>query len=69
MKNKKIVFYTIYEEKNEDLKYITNFDNLEQISDFLQTKKTSLKSMISQHKKIKDKYIIKKDYLLESELI
>ena len=70
MKDKKIVFYTIYEEeeKTKDLKNIANFDNLQEISDYLQVKKATLKSMITQKNKIKDKYIIIKDYILESEI-
>ena len=68
--NKKIVFYTIYEEeeKTKDLKNIANFDNLEQVANYINIKKSSLKSMITQKNKIKDKYIIFKDYLLENEI-
>ena len=68
MKDKKIVFYTIYEEKNNDLKLLNQFDNLEQLSDFLQVKKKSLKNMIYLKSKIKDKYIIYKDTILLSEI-
>jgi len=68
MKDKKIVFYSVYEEKNNDLKLVSQFDCLDDISKHLQVKKVNLKNMISQKKKIKDKYIIYKDYMLSSEI-
>ena len=67
--NKKIVFYTIYKEDNNDLQYITNFDKLDDISNYLNIKKASLKVMISKKQKIKDQFIIIKDFINESELI
>lgn len=71
MKNKKIVFYTLYKEdtKTNDLKCISQFNTLDEISEHLNIKKSTLKSEISQKKKIKDNFIIYRDYLLESELI
>lgn len=67
--NKKIVFYTIYKEDNNDLQYITNFDKLDDISNYLNIKKSSLKVMISKKQKIKDQFIIIKDFINESDLI
>ena len=67
--NKKIVFYTIYKEDNNDLQYITNFDKLDDISNYLNIKKTTLKVMISKKQKIKDQFIIIKDFINESDLI
>ena len=67
--NKKIAFYTIYKEDNNDLQYITNFDKLDDISNYLNIKKASLKVMISKKQKIKDQFIIIKDYINEAELI
>lgn len=70
MKNKKIVFYTLYKEdtKTNDLKCISQFDNLDDISEHLNIKKSTLKSEISQKKKIKDLYFIYKDYILSNEI-
>lgn len=68
MKNKKIVFYSIYKEDNNDLQLISQLDNLDSIADYLNIKKASLKVMISKRQKIKDKYIIFKDYITEQEL-
>lgn len=70
MKNKKIVFYTLYKEdtKTNDLKCISQFDSLDDISKHLNIKKSTLKSEISQKKKIKDLYFIYKDYILSSEI-
>ena len=67
--NKKIVFYTIYKEKNNDLQLISQCDSLEEISKKLNIKKSTLKSEISQKNKIKDLYFIYKDYILENEII
>lgn len=67
--NKKIVFYTIYKADNNDLQYITNFDKLDDISNYLNIKKASLKVMISKKQKIKDQFIIIKDFIDEYELI
>lgn len=70
MKNKKLVFYTIYkeDEKTKDLKYITNFDNLQQIADYLQASKQTIKNRLSDKRTIKD-YVIYKDYISASDLI
>lgn len=70
MKDKKIVFYTLYKEdtKTNDLKLVSQFDNLDDISEHLNIKKSTLKSEISQKKKIKDTYIIYKDYLTTWEI-
>ena len=67
--NKKITFYTIYKEDNNDLQYITNFDKLDDISNYLNIKKASLKVMITKKQKIKDQFIIIKDFINESDLI
>ncbi len=69
MNNKKIVFYTIYKADNDDLQYITNFDKLDDISNYLNIKKTTLKVMISKKQKIKDQFIVIKDFIDEYELI
>ena len=68
MKNKKIVFYTIYKESNNDLQAINQFDTLQEIADFLQVKKSVLKVMISKGQSIKNQYKIIKDYILTNEL-
>ena len=67
--NKKIVFYTLYkEEKNEDLRLISQYDSLDDISKHLNIKKSTLKSQISQKQKVLNNYIIFKDYILENEI-
>lgn len=69
MKNKKLVFYTIYKEDNKkDLKYIANFDNLDQIADYLQASKQTIKNRLSDKRTIKD-YVIYKDYINANDLI
>lgn len=70
MKNKKLVFYTLYkeDEKTKDLKYITNFDNLQQIADYLQASKQTIKNRLSDKRTIKD-YVIYKDYINANDLI
>ena len=72
MKDKKIKVYSIYEEtKRGDLVNIFSVDNLDELKSYLNTNKTkeSIKSYISRHQKIDNKYIVYIDYMLESELL
>lgn len=72
MKDKKIKVYSIYEEtKKGDLVNIFSVDSLDDLKEYLQTDKTkeSIKSYISRHQKIDNKYIVYIDYMLESELL
>lgn len=71
MKDKKIKYYSIYIEKeNGDLKNIFSVDTLDQLIKWIGTNKTkeSIKSYITRHQKIDNKYIVYKDFILESEL-
>lgn len=71
MKDKKIKYYSIYIEKeNGDLKNIFSVDTLEQLIQWIGTNKTkeNIKSYITRHQKIDNKYIVYKDFILESEL-
>lgn len=71
MKNKKLVFYTIYkeDEKTKDLKYISNFDNLDDLAKFINAPKKTIKNRISDKKKLLNNYIIYKDYISASDLL
>ena len=72
VKSKKIKVYTIYEEtKKGDLVNIFSVDSLDDLKEFLQTNKTkeSIKSYISRHQKIDNRYIVYIDYMLDYEII
>jgi len=71
MKDKKLIFYTLYKEddKTNDLKYISNFDNLDDLSKFINAPKKTIKNRISDKKKLLNNYIIYKDYINADDLI
>lgn len=66
--NKKIIFYSIYTESNDDLQFISQFDTLDEIAEHLKIKKSVLKVMISNGQLIKNQYRIIKDYIMSQEL-
>ena len=69
VKKKNIIFYTIYEDVGDDLKLITQFNTLDEISEHLKMKKKTIKNMIYLKQRIKDKYIIYRDAINEKDLI
>ncbi len=72
MKSKKVKVYTIYEEtKKGDLINLFSVDSLDDLKSYLNTNKTkeSIKSYISRHQKIDNKYIVYIDYMLDYEII
>ena len=71
MKDKKLVFYTLYkeDEKNGDLINIINFDSIDQVANYLKIKKRTIYNRLQDKKKLLDKYIIYKDYISVSDLI
>ena len=71
MKNKKLVFYTLYkeDEKNGDLINIINFDSIDQVASYLKIKKRTIYNRLQDKKKLLDKYIIYKDYININDLI
>ena len=66
--NKKITFYSIYTESNDDLQFISQFDTLDEIAEHLKIKKSVLKVMIHNGQLIKNQYRIIKDYIMSQEL-
>lgn len=71
MKDKKLVFYTLYkeDEKNGDLINIINFDSIDQVANYLKIKKRTIYNRLQDKKKLLDKYIIYKDYININDLI
>lgn len=70
--NKKIKVYSIYEEnKKGDLIPIFSVDSLDELKSYLNTNKTkeSIKSYITRHQKIDNKYIVFIDYMLDYEIL
>lgn len=70
IKDKKIVFYTIYEENetNSDLVHPLTFETLDEIAEKLQTPKQTIKNAITRHGKINNQYVIFKDVMSAKEL-
>lgn len=67
MKNKKIVFYTIYKVVNDDLKIIMQVDTIKQLGSIFNKSNNYINLCINKKILINDRYIIKKDYMYESE--
>ena len=67
MKNKKIIFYTIYRIVNNDLKLIMQVDKINQLGNIFSKSNSYINVCINKEILINDRYIIKKDYIYESE--
>ena len=67
MKNKRIVFYTIYRIVNNDLKLIMQVDKINQLGNIFSKSNSYINLCINKGILINDRYLIKKDYILESE--
>ena len=67
MKNKRIVFYTIYRIVNNDLKLIMQVDKINQLGNIFSKSNDYINVCINKGILINDRYLIKKDYILESE--
>ena len=67
MKNKRIVFYTIYKIVDDDLKLIMQVDTIKQLESIFNKSNSYINLCINKEVLINDRYIIKKDYILESE--
>jgi len=67
-KDKKITFYSIYTESNDDLQFISQFDTLDEIAEHLKINKHVLSQMIYKKQLIKNQYRIIKDYIMSQEL-
>lgn len=67
VKDKKIRFYTIYKTVNNNLKVIMQCDTIKQLGNIFNKSDSYINICISKGILINDKYIIKKDYILESE--
>ena len=68
VKNKKIVFYTIYKVIDNDLKLIMQVDSIIQLGNIFSKSNSYINVCINKGILINDRYIIKKDYIFESEL-
>ena len=67
MKNKRIVFYTIYKVVNDDLKLIMQVDTIKQLESIFNKSNNYINLCINKKVLINDMYLIKKDYIYESE--
>lgn len=67
MKNKKIIFYTIYKIVNNDLKVVMQVDKIIQLGSIFSKSNNYINVCINKGILINDRYIIKKDYIYESE--
>ena len=67
MKDKKIIFYTIYRIVNNDLKLIMQVDKINQLENIFNKSNSYINLCINKRVLINDKYLIKKDYIYESE--
>ena len=67
MNNKRIVFYTIYKVVNDDLKLIMQVDKINQLGNIFNKSNNYINICINKGVLINDMYLIKKDYILESE--
>lgn len=68
MKNKKIRYYTIYRVVNNDLKIVMQVDTIIQLGNIFNKSNNYINICINKGILINDRYLIKKDYILESEL-
>jgi len=69
MKNKKLVFYTLYKEDDKnDLKIVSQYNCIEDIQKALKVPKKTILNRISDKKKILNNYIIYKDFITENEI-
>jgi hypothetical protein len=66
--NKRITFYSIYTESNDDLQLVSQFDTLDEIAEHLKINKHVLSQMIYKKQLIKNQYRIIKDYIMSQEL-
>ena len=67
MKDKRIVFYTIYKVVNNDLKLIMQVDKINQLGNIFNKSNNYINLCINKKILINDRYLIKKDYMYESE--
>ena len=67
MKNKRIVFYTIYKIVDDDLKLIMQVDTIKQLESIFNKSNNYINLCINKKVLINDMYLIKKDYIFESE--
>ena len=67
MRNKRIVFYTIYKIVDDDLKLIMQVDKIKELGNIFNKSNDYINLCINKGILINDRYIIKKDYILESE--
>lgn len=67
MKDKKIKFYTIYRLINNDLKIVMQCDTIKQLGNIFNKSDSYIYLCINKGVLINDRYLIKKDYILESE--
>ena len=67
MKNKKIIFYTIYRIVNNDLKLIMQVDKINQLGNIFSKSNSYINVCINKEILINDRYIIKKDYIYKSK--
>ena len=67
MKDKKIVFYTIYKVVNDDLKIIMQVDKIRELGNIFSKSDSYINVCINKKILINDRYLIKKDYIYESE--
>lgn len=69
MRDKKIRFYTIYKIVNNDLKIVMQCDSIIQLGNIFNKSDSYINICINKGVLINDIYLIKKDYILESELV
>lgn len=67
MKDKKIRFYTIYRIVNNDLRVVMQCDTIKELESIFNKSNSYINICISKGVLINDIYLIKKDYILESE--
>lgn len=67
MKDKKIVFYTIYRIVNNDMKIVMQVDKIKELGNIFSKSDSYINVCINKQVLINDRYIIKKDYIFESE--
>ena len=65
--DKRIVFYTIYKVVNDDLKIIMQVDTIKELGNIFNKSNSYINLCINKGILINDMYLIKKDYIYESE--
>lgn len=68
MRNKRIIFYTIYRVINNDLKIVMQVDTIRELGNIFNKSNNYINLCINKRVLINDMYLIKKDYISESEL-